>query len=50
MVRDALAPITSVEIARTGSELVAFFRNSPLAGEDLAFERDRTEGRSVDLE
>ena len=50
MVRDALAPIATAEIARTGSELIAFFRNSPLAGEELTFERDRSEGRSVDLE
>ena len=50
MVRDALAPIATVEPARTGAELFAFFRDSPLAGEDLTFERDRTEGRTVDFE
>lgn len=50
MVRDALAPFTTVEPARTGAELIAFLRNSPLAGEELTFERDRTEGRTVDFE
>ena len=50
MVRDALAPFTTVKPARTGAELIAFLRNSPLAGEELTFERDRTEGRTVDFE
>ena len=49
-VRDALTSIAAVEPARTGVELVAFFRDSPLAGEGLTFERDRSEGRTVDFE
>lgn len=35
--------------AQTGDELIAFFRNSPLVGEDLSFERDRSPGREVVL-
>ena len=35
--------------AETGEELVAFFRNSPLVGEDIDFERDPSTGRPVDL-
>ena len=31
-------------------ELVAFLRASPLVGEDLVFERDRSVGREADLE
>ena len=49
-VRDSLSSIMAVETARTGAELVAFFRNSPLAGEELTIERDRTEGRTVEFE
>ena len=46
--REALAPALST--ARTGMELVAFLRASPLVGEDLVFERDRSVGREADLE
>ena len=49
-VRDALAALTVVEPARTGAELLAFLRASPLVGEDLTIERDRTPGRVVDFE
>jgi hypothetical protein len=35
--------------AQTGDELIDFFRNSPLVGEDLSFERDRSPGREVGL-
>ena len=35
--------------AQTGDELVEFFRSSPLVGEDLSFERDRSPGRKIDL-
>ncbi len=49
-VRDALAPLTTIEPARTGAELLAFLRTSPLVGEDLTIERDRTPGRVVDFE
>ena len=49
-VRDALASLTSVEPARTGAELLAFLRTSPLVGEDLTIERDQTPGRVADFE
>ena len=49
-VRDALASLTAVEPARTGTELLAFLRASPLVGEDLTIERDPTLGRVVDFE
>lgn len=35
--------------ARTGEELLAFFRASPLVGEELDFHRGDSAGRSVDL-
>ena len=35
--------------ARTGAELVAFLRASPLTHADLAVERDHSTGRSADL-
>ncbi len=49
-VREALKPIVSWKTARTGQELVAFFRASPLAQADLTFERDPSTGRSGDIE
>lgn len=49
-VRDAFASMTATEPARTGRDLVAFLRASPLVGEELVLDRDRTTGRSVDLE
>lgn len=47
--RAALQPLVSVPRARTGKELVAFLRASPLVGTDLEIERDRSTGRSADL-
>ena len=47
-VRNALAPVAAR--ARSGQELVAFLRASPLVGEDLVFERDLSVGRAADLE
>ena len=49
-VRDALTSMTSVTPVRTGAELVAFLRASPLVGDGLMVERDRSMGRVVDLE
>ena len=49
-VRDALASLTAVKPARTGAELLAFLRSSPLVGEDVTIERDRTSGRVADFE
>ncbi len=42
--------MTSIEPVRTGAELVAFFRTSPLVGEELMIERDQSTGRYLDLE
>jgi len=36
--------------ARTGKELVAFLRSSPLGCFELDIERDRSPGREIDLE
>ena len=49
-VRDALTSMTPPAPAQTGADLVAFLRASPLVGEDLVFERDRSTGRVADLE
>ena len=48
-VREALEPMLSVPRAKTGKELVAFFRASPLVGSELQIERDRSAGRPADL-
>mgnify|MGYP003627736045 CR=1 FL=1 len=48
--REALLPMVATPKARTGAELVRFFRASPLAETGLAVERDASTGRSVDLE
>ena len=47
--RERLRPLVADDRARTGGDLVAFFRNSPVADEDLAFERDHSPGRPVVL-
>ena len=49
-VRAALASMVPIEPVRTGIELVAFFRTSPLVGEELMIERDHSTGRYVNLE
>ena len=49
-VRDALTSMTSPAPVQTGAELVAFLRASPLVGEELVIERDRSTGRVVELE
>lgn len=48
-IRDSLQPIVSASKAKTGSELVAFFRKSPLVGAELKIDRDTSTGRSPDL-
>ena len=48
-IRDSLQPIVSSSKAKTGSELVAFFRRSPLVGADLQVERDESTDRSAEL-
>ena len=47
--REQLAPAVGTAPARSGEELVAFFRASPLVGEDIRAQRDRSPGRAVDL-
>jgi len=52
-VRKAMAPLLSRHQARTGAELVAFLRASPLANEggvDVEGLRDLSGGRVADLE
>ena len=49
-IRKALQPILSAPQANTGTELIEFFRNSPLVDAQPEFERDRTQGRSADVE
>lgn len=47
--RDSLQPILSVPKAKSGRELVAFFRASPLVEAELPVERERAPGRAADL-
>jgi hypothetical protein len=47
--RGAVEQATGNRPAASGAELVAFFRSSPLVGEDLVLERDRSSGRPLDL-
>jgi len=48
-IRESLQPLLSTPRAKTGQELVAFFRTSPLADSDIQIERDPSVGRAVDL-
>lgn len=48
-VRTALASLAVTSRARNGKELLAFFRASPLVGEELRFDRDRSLGRDSAL-
>jgi hypothetical protein len=48
-VRQTLRPLVSTGVAKFGSDLVAFFRCSPLVGVELTVERDRSSGREIDL-
>lgn len=47
--RAQLTPGMGIAPARTGEELVAFFRASPFVGEDVDVERDRSSSRAVEL-
>lgn len=47
--RERLQPILNPKVAVTGQELLEFFQASPLRGEDLLIERDKSTGRQVDL-
>ena len=48
--RDILAATVSSPRAKTGADLVAFLRASPVRDVDFVVERDRSPGRAVDLE
>lgn len=48
-IRARLRSVAGRKQAKTGKELVAFFRASPLVGLDLEFERDKSTGRPVEL-
>lgn len=49
LIRQSLKPIVATTKARSGPELVAFLRASPLVQDQLDITRDRSSGRSVDL-
>ena len=49
-VRKTITSMTPVKPARTGTELIDFFRSSPLVAEDFVVERDQSTGRRIDLE
>jgi len=48
--RRRVRPIVAPSSARTGADLLTFFRHSPLADLDLNVERDKSPGREVELE
>lgn len=48
-VRKLLQPVLTTPRARTGAEMLAFLRASPLTEIDLPVERDRSAGRSAKL-
>lgn len=48
-IRRSLQPVLSTPSARTGVELVAFLRASPLTEAELSIERDESTGRSAEL-
>ncbi len=48
-VRERVRPLVRPEHATSGSDLVAFFRASPLVGVELEVERDKSPGRPIDL-
>ena len=49
LIRRSLQPMLTTPRARTGAELVAFLRASPLTDAELPIERDRSTGRSADF-
>lgn len=48
-IRESLGSIVTTTRAKSGSELVAFLRSSPLVQDQIDVTRDRSEGRGVDL-
>ncbi len=49
LIRRSLEPVLTTPRARTGAELVAFLRASPLTEADVPIERDTSTGRSAEL-
>ena len=49
LIRRSLEPVLTTPKARTGAELVAFLRASPLTEADLPIERDTSTGRPAEL-
>lgn len=49
-IRQLLGPILIAPKARTGTELVEFFRSAPLLDDDLDITRDQSGGRTADFE
>jgi len=49
-VREALQPLVPFPTARTGRDLIAFLRASPLVEAELQIERDQSTGRSIGLD
>lgn len=49
LIRQSLHPVLTAPKARTGAELVAFLRASPLTETELSVERDRSAGHAADL-
>ncbi len=48
LIRKLLHPVLTTSKAKTGAELVAFLRASPLTETELPIERDRSSGHSAD--
>lgn len=48
-IRQSLQPVLTAPSSRTGAELVAFLRASPLVDAELSTERDRSTGRSAEF-
>ena len=49
LIRQSLQPMLTAPRAKTGAELVAFLRASPLTDAELPIERNRSTGRSADF-
>lgn len=49
-IRKSLQPLVSVPKAKTGKELVAFLRAAPFAETEVQVDRDRSTGRTADLD
>ena len=50
LIRQSLQSMLITPKAKIGAELIAFLRASPLTDAELPIERDRSTGRSVDLD